>query len=511
MVATKMYVKIQEKKQAGYSKRRTSRELNIDKRTVGKYWEMSEESYARYLLDSKERAKILDPYRAFIIDKLERHKEITASIIDDNLREKYSDFTPSYRSVRLYVAHLREELGLPTTVKIRQYCEVEELPMGFQAQVDMGQRGMNDVYGKPVKIYIFAMVLSASRKKFVYFQDKPFTTEEFIKAHDLAFRYYGGRTSEIVYDQDRVMTVSENAGDLILTEKFDAYHRYAGFGIRLCRGYDPQSKGKIESVVKYIKNNFLKYRSYIGLSQLNSDGLAWLERCANGRIHETTKMVPDYVFKQEINHLKSVPELSQPAPPRIAAVRPTNVIPYLQNRYQVPKGTYYPGREVRIEADETNGTVSFYDSKTGEELAVHNIERNQKGRLVSLPRNVERFSETKYDELRIKVTAGFCGFQAATYFIERIIEKYPRYVRDQLSIIRRAQEKYSLQELINAINYCIERELFSATDLRDTLEYFNQEQAMVASKGSLPVKYSIITADERAISDYMKITGGDAV
>lgn len=37
-----------------------------------------------------------------------------------------------------------------------------------------------------------------------------------------AFKYYGGRTQEIVYDQDRVMTVSENAGDLILTETLKA-------------------------------------------------------------------------------------------------------------------------------------------------------------------------------------------------------------------------------------------------------------------------------------------------
>jgi transposase len=511
MVDTIMYARIQEKKKEGYSKRRTATELNIDKRTVGKYWEMSEETYARYMMDSKERAKSLDPYRAYIIGKLEIHKEITASIIDDNLREDYPDFAPSYRSVRLYVANLREELGLPSGAKIRQYCEVEELPMGFQAQVDMGQKSMEDVYGNKVKIYIFAMVMSCSRKKYVYFQDKPFTAEDFIKAHDLALRYYGGRTSEIVYDQDRVMTVSENAGDLILTEKFESYHRYAGFGIRLCRGHDPESKGKIEAVVKFVKNNFLKCRTYFGLSRLNSEGLAWLDRCANGRVHETTKMVPDYVFKQEIRHLKPAPELSQPVPPRIAAVRPTNVIPYLQNRYQVPKGTHFPGREARIEADETSGTVSFHDSKTGELLARHDIETNQKGRLVALPKNADRFSETKYDELKTKVIAAFCGFEPATAYIGRIMEKYPRYIRDQLSIIRKAQEKYALPALINAINYCTQRELFSATDLRDTLEYFSQDEPTASGKVVLPAKYSSVAAEERAIGDYSKIAGGPAL
>jgi transposase len=149
----------------------------------------------------------------FIVTKLEQHQEITASVIDDDLREKYPGFEASYRSVRLYAANLREELGLPTSAKIRQYSEVEELPLGFQAQVDLGQQTMEDMHGKKVKVYIFAMVLSFSRKKYIYLQEKPFTAESFVMANDMAFRYYGGRPVEIVYDQDRVLAV------LITTEK----------------------------------------------------------------------------------------------------------------------------------------------------------------------------------------------------------------------------------------------------------------------------------------------------
>lgn len=190
-------------------------------------------------MDCKEREKILDPYKNLIVDKLKEHAEITSAIIDDHLREQFEEFKASYRSVRLYVANLREELGLPAPAKIRNYFEVEELPMGFQAQVDMGQKTVTDMYGKRIKIYIFAMVLSCSRKKFVYFQDKAFYAQDFVKAHDLAFRYFAGRTTEIVYDQDRVMAVSENSGDLILTEAFESYYKFAGFSIRLCCGSDP--------------------------------------------------------------------------------------------------------------------------------------------------------------------------------------------------------------------------------------------------------------------------------
>jgi len=121
----------------------------------------------------RERTKILDPYKGEISTLPETWPKITSVIIHDRLRENHKDFAPSYRGVSMYVTALRETLGIPTEVKIRQYSEVAQLTPGVQAQVDMGQKVMKDMYGKSVRIYIFAMVMSHARKKFVYFQDHP--------------------------------------------------------------------------------------------------------------------------------------------------------------------------------------------------------------------------------------------------------------------------------------------------------------------------------------------------
>ena len=137
-----------------------------------------------------------------------------------------------------YVYNLRDSEGIPAPVKVRQYGENPELPFGFQAQVDLGQKTMKDAVGKTMKVYIFAMVLSSSRYKYICCQLEPFKAQTFYEAHDQAFRYFGGRSVEIVYDQDRVLSVSENAGDLIFTEIFDRYRQYAGFAVRLCRAHD---------------------------------------------------------------------------------------------------------------------------------------------------------------------------------------------------------------------------------------------------------------------------------
>ena len=506
-----VYEQIHKLKNRGYSKRRAARELDVSRDTVDKYWEMNEDEYAECVLESKTRTKLLDPYRTYIEEQLREHPEITGGIIHDHLLEGHPEIRVSARSVRDYVAMVREELGLPRMVKIRQYSEVAELPMGFQAQVDMGEKAMRDFYGKRIKVYIFAMVLSHSRKKFAFFQDHKFNGQEFVSAHDLAFRYFGGRTTEVVYDQDRVMAVSENAGDLILTDVFAAYSRYAGFSVRLCRGYDPQSKGKIEAVIKYVKNNFLTCREYPGISRLNSDGLSWLERTANEKKHETTKMVPNRVFLEESGHLRPVPTLSEPVPPQIAIIRPTNVIHYRQNRYSVPTGTYVPGRRARIEADEEKGTVAFYDSVSGELLAVHCIHYGV-GKGVGLSKNTERFKESKHEALKAAVLQYFEGVDGGTSYIERIVAKYPRYIRDQLSIIRKTQELYTKPELERALVYCSERELHSANDLRDTLEYFRREEPLrIAVEIRLPVKYSIVRAEIRPLTTYsLLLEGGDS-
>jgi len=508
MVGIKMYAKIQELKCLGYKKQRAARQLDIDTKTVRKYWNMTEDEYIEHQHESKERTKLMDPYREYVLGKVREHREITSAIIYDNLREDFENFNVSYCSVRRYICTLREKEGMPAPRKIRQYMEVHELPMGFQAQVDLGEKKMKDVNGKNIKVYIFAMVLSSSRYKYVCFQLEPFTAKTFCQAHDKAFRYFGGRPAQIVYDQDRVMIVSENAGNIIYTETFERYKNYAGFSIHLCRGCDPESKGKIESVIKYVKGNFLAFRLLNGITQLNSDGLLWLDRTGNGLIHETTKMIPKVVFQEEKKHLKKAPELGEDVVvPRIAIVRKNNMVFYKQNRYQMPKGTYQPGRKARIEEDEHKSVVRFFDCDSGELLEEHRL-CQEIGKRVGND-HPQRDTKTKYYELIEKVKDGFESNEHALIFIDRVIALKPRYTRDQMSILARLQERYALEELLQAIFYCLERELFSAVDLSDTLEYFTaKKEPPETSKGLLPLKYSLITAQERPLDTYASLAKG---
>ena len=90
--------------------------------------------------------------------------------------------------------------------------------------------------GKRKKVKFFVMVLSRSRMKYVWFLDKPFTSQSVATAHENAFAFFGGIPNTIVYDQDRTMIVDENIGEIILTSTFKQYVKSRSFKLHFING-----------------------------------------------------------------------------------------------------------------------------------------------------------------------------------------------------------------------------------------------------------------------------------
>jgi hypothetical protein len=71
--------------------------------------------------------------------------------------------------------------------------------------------------------------------------------------------------------------------------------------------YTPRHKGKVESSVKYVKNNALKARVFESLDAQNAFLLAWEESVADTRIHGTTKRQVAALFEAERPSLVTLP------------------------------------------------------------------------------------------------------------------------------------------------------------------------------------------------------------
>jgi len=506
MVSMNIYVKIQDLRKQGLRKQQTARALRLDNKTVRKYWDMTPKDYAEYVVACSERTRCMTPYNNFIIEKLKLFPDVSSAQIYDWLREAHKEFKPAESTVRMHVRNLREREGILKPSRIRQYEAVEELPFGQQAQVDMGVQQMVNAYGKPVRLYVFCMVLAASRMKFVYFQHCPFTSETFIRAHQLAFEYFGGRTKEIVYDQDRVLCVSENKGNILFAEKFLLFKMYSGFTVYLCRGHDPESKGKIEAVIKHVKQNFLRFRVFHGIQALNSQALEWLDRTGNGLVHNTIKLIPKQVFEEERKFLFPVPAMEEPSRSLLYQVRKDNVISYRSNRYALPKGTYEPGKKVLVK--ETEHSLVITDEK-GVYIVTHTPALG-KGKLVRI-RHPDRPPYIKHKMLVSEVLRALGGTTETEQYLKRSLEIYPRYARDNFMAFRRIAQEYASEELTRALSYCAERELFHSSDFKDALVYFQnpEPKPYVPEEFSIPAKYADIQAQERDLAAYSQIyTGG---
>jgi transposase len=150
--------------------------------------------------------------------------------------------------------------------------------MGEQIQADFGFKTVKNQFGKPVKLVFIVFVLAHSRYKYVEYQNRPFTTKDVISAHRNAFKEFGGVSKEILYDQDRLIVVSENEGDILLTEEFQQFVNEIKFEVKLCRKADPESKGKVKNAVKFIKNNFINNRIFHNIDSWNEQSQKWLKR-----------------------------------------------------------------------------------------------------------------------------------------------------------------------------------------------------------------------------------------
>ncbi|WP_243122222.1 IS21 family transposase [Clostridium thermarum] len=507
MKGWKVFAEIQELKRKGLNKSQVERIMNINYKTVTKYWNMKPEEYAELVKEAKNRAKKLDKYKSDILSWIREFRDISTAQIHDWLRERYGELDFKDRTLRWYVKKLRKDFNLPKAARDRQYMEVPELPMGYQAQVDFGQAWLHRPDGSRIKLYCFAMVLSHSRFKYVYWLDKPFTTATFIEAHDRAFEYFGGMPKEIVYDQDRILAVDENFGDVVYTEEFQNYINLMRFKTRLCRAYDPESKGKVEAVVKFVKYNFAIHRVFVDIDSFNEDCLKWLDRTGNGKVHDITKKVPAEVLVSERQHLQPVPQSIDKKSndtSLIYSVRKNNIVFYKQNRYQVPKGTYEPGKQVKLVLKDNS--LDIVDLETGEIIA-HHVISSKKGELVKL-NHPERYISKTTEEMYFKALTVLGGTESAKTLLDNIRKERSRYAKDQLGVIVKAASNYDEESVKKAIEYCVSRRLWSAGMFKDTLEHFSMKNSENSSKkptlnnSSIPSKCKGVKTEIRAISEY---------
>jgi transposase len=329
VIAEQQWRAIHERRAAGMKVSEIARELDLDRKTVRSA--LKRRAWQPY----RRRASsgtLLDAHRGWLAERAPKVHYSARILYQELTRER--GFTGCYETVKIAVRPLRAEAALAGLTQRR----FETAP-GEQAQCDWGQVTV-PLGGQRTRLHVFVMTLGYSRRGFAMgFEGE--RMPDLLAAHESAFAYFGGRCEQLLYDRMRTVvlgSVLDGSGKARLNSTFAAFAAHWGFTVRLCQPYRAQTKGKVESGVKYIKRNFVPGRSFRDLDDFNAQLLAWQREIADVRVHGTTHEQPIERFAAEVSHL--VPTTSQTS--FLAAMVRDRVVPedWLvsidANRYSVP-------------------------------------------------------------------------------------------------------------------------------------------------------------------------------
>lgn len=471
-----MYSKIQAMKSQGYSQRKAARTLEIHRTTVKKYWDMTPEGYQDTILEPAKKSS-LEQHKELIIFWLRTYPQVTAAQVYDWLQDKYN-LQLAENSVRRYIRMLRIEYDIKPVTDNREYEAIQDPPMGLQMQVDIGSISVENIRTRRYqKLYCIGFVLSHSRYKYGVWFSSPPEAQDMINAIRSCFEWMGGKPRELVFDQDRLIAVNENYGDIIYTKEFEAFRQSEKLDIYLCRKGDPPSKGRIEAVVKFFKYNFARYRQYSEHWVWNEEFEQWLHRTGNAKKHSITKRIPAEVFAIEQGYLTPVSYEINKSDDNIVIrkIRKDNTVMYEGNRYTVPTGSFGTHDDVQLEIN--GDELLIYAGFCEILLAKHKL-CFEKGKLIQ-NRDHLRNKETKIAGMKQALQAKFANPEAAGRFLNEIHTRKRRYVRDQFLLIEKTIDEYDPETVASALNYCLINELYSAVDFKDALNHFNQGKKKV--------------------------------
>lgn len=305
-----------------------------------------------------------------IIDSLLRQGIKNSSVILDRLRQ--AGFDGGATIVKEYIAshkHLipakRQQIA-PQGNRGRRYTTGP----GETYQMDWGFTDVLNYNEQVYRVACFAMICHHCGECYIEFFPNAKQENLFIGMIH-AFQYMGIPRFVLTDNMKSVILHRDLEGHPVWQKDYETFMKTIGFETKLCKPRHPFTKGKVERLVRFVKENFLADRVFYNITDLNWHALEWCNS-QNGTYHRAVDGVPQRL------HMEACSEQLQPLP-ELDAVRfylcPERKISfdgfvnYEGRRFGVPYS--YPGATARIMR--SGDTLYIYSADLSSLLTTHDV------------------------------------------------------------------------------------------------------------------------------------------
>lgn len=321
------------------------------------------------LIGRKAETTILSGYTG-IIDALLQKGVKNSNVIFERLQE--NGYPGGKTSVKTYVRehwHLlppKRRTIAPQGNRGRRY----ETEPGECYQMDWGFVSVETASGETYRIACFAMVCHACGKRYVEFFPNAKQENLFIgMVH--AFLHMGVPQRILTDNMKSVVLRRDTEGHPVWQKDYELFMGNIGFETRLCKPRHPFTKGAVERLVRYVKDNFIAGLVFTEITDLNYQAAKWCDR-VDGTYHRAVDCVPSdkhaALCMKRAGVLEDTPELAfYLCPERIISF--DGFVSYEGRRFGVPY--WYAGKTCRIRRD--GYVLEIYADDMSRLLTTHDV------------------------------------------------------------------------------------------------------------------------------------------
>lgn len=395
------------------------------------------------------RKSKLDPHKPRIDELIARYPRLSAVRVREEISKGENGYRGGITVVRDYVRGIRPARG-------RVYQEVFYEP-GEAVQVDWGACGRLTIGETSRRVSVLVAVLCYSRLCYVEFSLSE-RKADFYRCVTNALNFFGGCARKIIFDNLKAAVTGGSGRHARHHPEFLELCGHFRLQPLACAARDPESKGMVETNVRYVKRNALQGRDdeLTCWDDYRSLALYWRDEVANVRVHETTRERPVDRFERERPALHPLPTLPFPTDEVVSAVVNSHArVRFDSNRYSVPPDLVR--KTVTVRADHRR--VRVLDR--GREVAVHPrcFERRQ---LILQDEHLLEARKMGRRQTRNAAEEEFAGLGPAARTFHLKLLSRPVKPLVHLRRLLKLARLYGRQEVLAAIEQALQYETYDA-------------------------------------------------